>query len=54
MLGTGNMNELEMKKLDADEPSVHRHSGLHVRVIQHALNIAGVDFHTEVSDTDYV
>ena len=54
VLGTGNMNEFEMKRLDANDPSVHRHSGLNVWVIQHALNIACINFHMEVSNTDYV
>lgn len=42
VLVSRNVNELEVEKADCCDPSVHGSVWLHVRVIEHALDILGV------------
>ena len=46
------MYKLEMKELNADDPLVDCRSWLDIWVVKHALDVASVDFNTEVFDTN--
>ena len=48
--GARNMHELEMKQFNPNYPSVNCSARLNVRIVQHALDITGIDFHLEILD----
>ena len=47
----GNMDEIEVKGLNSDNPTIDRHGRYDVGVVEHTLNILHIDFDNEISET---
>jgi hypothetical protein len=50
MLLSGHMHQLEREQQDPSDPSVDGSIGLEIRVVDHTLDVLGIEFHCEVSD----
>ena len=48
------MNELEVEEEDHGSPAIDGGIQLNIRVAEHIFDIACVDFHNEIADTDEV
>ena len=47
----GNMDEIEVKGLNSNNPTIDRCRRYNVGVVEHALNILHIDFDNEISET---
>src|SRR5882724_5693467 len=49
-----NMCQLELEEVDANNPSVDRSAWLNVQIVEHTLDIACIDFDSNIFDTNDV
>jgi len=46
------VDKLEIEQQDTGNPSIDRHVRLHVRIVNHTLDVLGVHLDSEVSDSE--
>ena len=51
MLSRWDVYELEIEQQDPGDPSIDGRVGLNIWVVDHSLDILGIDFHIEVTDS---
>src|SRR5882672_9029281 len=48
------MDQLKLEELDPDDPPVNRGTRLNIRIVEHPLDVACIDFHPKILDTNNV
>src|SRR5467141_2683330 len=48
------MDQLELEELDPDDPPVNHGTWLDIRIVEHPLDVARIDFHPKIFDANNV
>src|SRR5467141_2208833 len=48
------MDQLELEELDPNDPPVNRGTQLNIRIVEHPLDVARIDFHLKIFDANNV
>ena len=48
------MDQLKLEELDSDDPPVNHSTQLNIRIVEHSLDVARIDFHPNIFDANNV
>ena len=48
------MDQLELEELDSDDPPVNHSTQLNIRIVEHSIDVARINFHPKIFDANNV